>query len=340
MEIMTTENKKMEIGKPAKPLAFDAVIFDIDNVLVDTRTSYLEVIRRTIDIFLTEGKVPFFRPNHKSKPVHILSQQDVNLFKLLGGFNDDWDCCYGLLTYLLSLPLNGHNIQDLRKGIQMKAFIEKVKKRPLGVAGITKMLGRNSQITIERIERIFQEIYLGKALFEKIEKVPARFWMKKGLIHREKLIFRKSLLEKLKEMGAVLGITTGRSRFEAAYALRHFGIESFFDAITTMDEIRNAEADMKQSLRKPHPFSLIRTAEKLGSHRRFLYIGDLPDDILTAKRAKETVNIQAVGFPSFSFDPKITTAEMTKQKVDVLISRPAELLDLVKKGIEVVSAKG
>ena len=44
---------------PVEPRKFDAVLFDIDNVLVDTRRSYLEAIRYTVEIFLTHGDVPF-----------------------------------------------------------------------------------------------------------------------------------------------------------------------------------------------------------------------------------------------------------------------------------------
>ncbi len=265
-------------------IAFGSVVFDIDNVLIDTRTSYLDVIRWTVDIFLTEGKVPFFQPSRQSSKNHILSHQDVAQFKLLGGFNDDWDCCYGLLHYLLQLPVKGHTVPHLKKAMDFKGLGKILKQRPLGVSGIVKKLGRHPYVTIEKISRIFQEIYLGSNLFEKVEGRSPIYWSKKGLIQKEKLIFRKSTLKRLKDLGLKLGITTGRSRFEALYALRRFGISDFFDAITTMDDVRKAEVEAKQSLRKPHPFSLIETVKKLNSKKPSLYIGDLPDDVLTAKR--------------------------------------------------------
>jgi len=43
--------------KKVKGPAYDVVIFDIDNVLVDTRRSYLEAIRWTVELYLTEGSV-------------------------------------------------------------------------------------------------------------------------------------------------------------------------------------------------------------------------------------------------------------------------------------------
>ena len=141
------------------------MIFDIDNVLVDTRRSYLDAIRWTVEIFLTSGSVPLFHLTRMSRQPQLLSACDVQAFKLLGGFNDDWDCCYGLLIYLLSLQVAGHTVESLKKAIDLKAFGETVFRRPLGVSGIVNKLGRNREVTIETISRIFQEVYLGKDIF-------------------------------------------------------------------------------------------------------------------------------------------------------------------------------
>src|SRR3989339_2149460 len=73
----------------------DAIIFDIDNVLVDTRQSYLEAIRIAVELYLTHGPIPFFSRSAGGKFPSLLTPEDVDQFKLLGGFNDDWECCYG-----------------------------------------------------------------------------------------------------------------------------------------------------------------------------------------------------------------------------------------------------
>ena len=312
-----------------RPPAFDAVIFDIDNVLVDTRASYLEAIRWTIDIYLTNSTVPFFRMHKKSNEPQILSLADVEQFKLLGGFNDDWDCCYGLLIYLLSLPVKTRTVEHLCKTVNLKAFAKKAKERPLKVNGIVKLLGNPQAITIERIARIFQEIYLGKDLFKEVEKKRPVFWKKQGLIRKEKLIFKKSMLENLKNAGVQLGIATGRPHFEAVYTLRHFGILELFDAMTTMTDVKKAEQEMKQSLRKPHPYSLIETAKKIGVQKRFLYVGDLPDDLLAAHKARATINIKAAGFPLISANPKQAAAELQKATPDFLLNKKSDLISLV-----------
>jgi len=309
--------------------AFDCVIFDIDNVLVDTRTSYLSAIRWTIEIFLTGSQVPFFHKKSKTSQPSILSREDVDQFKLLGGFNDDWDCCYGLLVYLLTLPVKGHTVEDLKKSMNIKQFVKTTAERPLRVNGIVKKLGRPSAVKIEKIARIFQEIYLGREFFELTERKKATYWKKRGLLLKEKPIFRKSTLERFKNAGIKLGIATGRPRFEALSALKRFQFDEVFDAVTTINEVKIAEAKMKKSLRKPHPYSVIETAKKLKAEKlKCLYVGDLPDDIMAAEKAKEALNIESVGFPWYGATPKETILEMKKAGMDHLIKRPSELVTL------------
>lgn len=319
-------------AKPAKTKIepFDAVIFDIDNVLIDTRESYLEAIRWTIDIFLTDGRVPFFSPSQKMKSPYLISKNDVHNFKLLGGFNDDWDCCYGLLVYLLNLKVKTPTADALKAAINIPAFVKKVKTRPLGVNGIVKMLGRPSAVKIESIENVFQEVYLGKKIYELLNHQKAIHWKKKGLIEKEKLIFRKSTLKKLKEMGVPLGIATGRPRYEALYALKNFEVIEYFDVMTTIDEVRLAEKKAQCSLRKPHPFSVVETAKKIGADHRFVYVGDLPDDVIAAKKAKKDIDIHAIGFPAYAENEKDALKALQTAEPDFILGQPSDLPKLIK----------
>jgi len=311
-------------------LACDAIIFDIDNVLIDTRTSYLDTIRWTVDLFMTEGRVPVVPKAPKMRTPYFLNANDVETFKLLGGFNDDWDCCYGILTYLISIKQGVRSAEELRKRMDFKALTLAVKERPAGVSGIVKHLGRSSLVTIEKIRRIFQEVYLGPQLLMACEKRRPQSWKKRGLIFREKLIFRKPLLEQLKGMGLKLGIATGRSRFEAIYALKRFGVRELFDAITTMDEVKKAEREQGRSLRKPNPFSVFQTAKQLCAKGNCLYIGDLPDDVLAANRAKKEISIRSVGFPAMAHDMAIAKAALQAAGADILIEKAREILQHLK----------
>ncbi len=307
----------------------DAVLFDIDNVLIDTRRSYLDAIRWTVELYLTHGNVPLFHTTRESKKHLLLTSHDVDRFKLLGGFNDDWDCCYGILIYLLSLPLPHKNMTELKKAFHSKALADQIPDRPVGVNGMVKRFGRSSHVTIEKISRIFQEVYLGPEIFEMVERKKAVYWNRKGLIAREKLIFKPDLLDKIKSRGIRLGIATGRSRFEAVFSLKHFGILDYFDEITTIDEVKKAEREQKCSLRKPHPFSLIQTAKKIGAKKTFMYVGDLPDDILAAQRAQSEISIRSVAFPAFTSDPAATERELERIRPDLILKRPRGLLKFV-----------
>jgi HAD superfamily hydrolase (TIGR01548 family) len=315
---------------PVEKVQADAVIFDIDNVLVDTRQSYLEAIRNTVELYLTHGPIPFFSRSNGGKFPSLLTPEDVDQFKLLGGLNDDWDCCYGLLVYLLSLPTKNRTLEALKKSIAIEKFAKSVKQRPLRVSGITALFGRPTTVTIEKVARIFQEVYLGKDIFPRVTMNKMRYWKKRGLIHREKLIFKRPILEKLKSHGLKLGIATGRSLYEASHALKHFGIADLFDAMTTMDDVKKEEREKKESLRKPHPFSLLKTAQALGPKKKFLYVGDLPDDVLAANRAKSHISIRSVAFPMLSSNPFQATKELELVKPDFFIKTPADLFRLLK----------
>ena len=315
-----------------KAPAYTAVIFDIDNVLVNTKHSYLDAIRWTVEIFLTGGNIPYFQKKGKESTPEILTARDVEEFKLLGGFNDDWDTCYGLLIYLLNLPVKGRTVAHLKKAMNLSAFSKSIKTKPLGVNGIVKKFGQVRDVRIEKISRIFQEVYLGKEIFELVEKKRASYWKKRGLIHKEKFVIRRPTLQRLKNSGVALGIATGRSRFEAVFALKHFKVFDLFDVVTTMDEIKKAERTLKKSLRKPNPFSVVETAKKIGLKNKFLYVGDLPDDILAANGAKSKVNIKAVGFPLFANSPKRAIKELEKAGADYVLKQPAKIADLALTG--------
>ena len=141
----------------------------------------------------------------------------------------------------------------------------------------------------------------------------------------EKPIFKKEIFAALKNAGIKLGIATGRPRFEAELVLKRFGILEYFDAMTTMDEVKKAELHAGKSLRKPHPYSLLATAKHLHVTDSLLYIGDLPDDMLAAKQG----GFQAAAFPWYSSETPEGLNEIMKTKPDFLLKQPKHLLKLV-----------
>ncbi len=293
---------------PSRNPRFDIILFDIDNVLIDTRQSYLAAIQKTVEIYLN-------RPG-------VVSTKDIDQFKLLGGFNDDWDCAFGIIAFL-ETSIQGKPIRfgdHRRYRLSLSELAELFPERPLGVEGLLKKL----RVLYERLElpsfpkiaRIFQEVYLGKNF--------------RGLVQKEKLIFPKTLLGKIRKKVRGFGIVTGRNRFEADYALKRFGIRNLFDVLITIDEVKREEKKTGRLLRKPHPWPILEAARRLKkTGLRFLYVGDLPDDILAARGAQKKISIRAAGFPAFTGDPRATLEELKKVKPDFLLKKPADLLSCI-----------
>lgn len=318
---------------------FDAILFDIDNVLVDTRQSYLTAIQKTVEIYL----------NHPG----IVSLKEIDQFKLLGGFNDDWDACFGILTFLQTAiqgkPIRfgdhrrfRHTAWRTRRALwrdrlSISELGELFPERPLGREGLVKRLRtlyeRAEIPSFKKIARIFQEVYLGRKFFGR----KCLFWNAPGLIEKEKLIFPRPLLEKIRKKGVRLGIVTGRNRFEARYALKRFGVFKFFEVLVTIDDVKREEKKRKTPLRKPHPWPILEAARRFrrGRIKRgqapfdFLYVGDLPDDILAANRAKRFVKIKAAAFLGLSRNSDSANLEFKKVKPDFFIKKPADLLKIL-----------
>lgn len=304
----------------------NVVLFDIDGVLVDVRRSYIDSIRKTVSLYLDT----LF--GVKARGRGLLTRADVDDFKLLGGFNNDWDAVYGLLLYFLDLiRRKGRGDRtltqnELRRWKNIPALRNKVPS-PCGIRGMQKSVRGIPLPSYELAKDMFQEIYLGAALFRKLYGRDSLFSPGRGLIHEETPLVPGRILAALRRRGFRLGVVTGRIAFEARYVLRRFGIARHFGAVVTHDDVEREEKRARKPLRKPHPYSLLLCLRKLKA-RSFVYVGDLPDDVKAAHAAKREMPGRALGFV-YGADRK---AEMIRAlrgaRADRILRRPAELLDL------------
>jgi len=283
------------------------IIFDMDGVLIDVSGSYREVVRRTVDVYLRnvlgarelrEGYLPL---------------TDVDRIKKSGGLNNDWDLSYAIINCILKRffdPNNASNIRlftDLASLSDERRIMEDIAailhlldsqelEEGLGTLSLFRLFhdtiaGTPSPFLLNRgdvksgnvVKRIFQELYLGADLFLNIYGEGPVFHTGAGLIDQEKMIPTRQDLDTLTH-SHLLAIATGRPGVEAHHALKHFGISDLFVAVVTEDDVVAEEAKLKVSLRKPHPFSILRCMEKSGSEggTQVYYVGDMPDDILAA----------------------------------------------------------
>jgi HAD superfamily hydrolase (TIGR01548 family) len=339
----------------------DLLIFDMDGVLIDVAGSYRETIRRTVRMYL-ETCLGF------RKGTGRVTKEEVSLFKSAGGFNNDWDLTSGLLLYLVSLsgiPLSAKRkrfftipgvvsylrtqssslprdrISDLRQR-DLSSLIRKVKSAGGGLKGVRKAIGASPERWIygegdlnreNLVKRIFQEVYLGKK-FTSYHHLRPLFYKGDGYYLREKSLIPKSVLSALHRR-LRLGIASGRPRFEAELALKRFGLLSYFDSIVTLDECLKAEkrtlrsAGRRVTFSKPHPYSLLKVIDEIGLTRpRCGYVGDVVDDMLAAKAAREKVPIVAIGFLS-GHQGRTLKASLYKAGADFVIENSKEFLQFI-----------
>jgi HAD superfamily hydrolase (TIGR01548 family) len=344
-------------------MIIDVLIFDMDGVLIDVSRSYRKTIQRTVQIYL-ETCLGLARSQGT-----WITNEDISLFKSVGGFNNDWDLTSGLLLYLLSLsgisPLRKrkrfasmeeilsylktkslrsrpkHALRTERK--HLHSFLERLKSSGGGLRGIRRILGHSWQGWVygagdlekdNLVKRIFQELYLGKQ-FAPFYQLRPIFYRGEGLYKQERLLISKEILSSLRRK-VRMGIASGRPRFEAELALKRFRLRLYFQSVVTLDESMEQEyrifrsTGKKMKCSKPHPYPILKAVEEMGlSHRRCGYVGDVVDDMAAARAAKKHIEMVAVGFVSGHGDRKIMKQSLIKAGADLVIENPKELVHLV-----------
>ncbi|MBI4785480.1 MAG: HAD hydrolase-like protein [Chloroflexi bacterium] len=341
-------------------LEFDMLIFDIDGVLIDVSESYRDVIRQTTQLYLEAamGLSPFAG--------ELVSREDVAAFKLAGGFNNDWDLTTGILKHFIAnleggIPAPAANsqlpktpaeilaylrqaaagvsttVEQLARRKDIAAFARAVGQAGGGLAAVWTILGeRGDHLLFAKgelrgpnlVKRIFEEVYLGEALFAKEYGEPPLVYHGAGLIRRERLIASPAALESLsKRVG--LGIATGRPRSQAVYALETAGILGYFRSLVTHEDMVAEEGRTGQSAGKPHPFTLCEAVRRIAAERvRAAYVGDTLDDVRAANAAKAEMNFVSIGCLAPASDKDAMRREFERVGADVIVNHPDELLDL------------
>jgi phosphoglycolate phosphatase-like HAD superfamily hydrolase len=282
------------------------VIFDMDGVIVDVSESYRESTRRTARTFF-QGAAAY-----DDLPNPLFSLKDLAALKQRGGLNNDWDTTYLVISLLLTqveLPdtLHPEDAWRLHQEIMGRCDLSKLtsflKSHPCPLKTLLQQNHRIQSNFVSRlssgdvgsgnlIKQIFQEIYLGRELFEMIYGTPARMHQGGGLINQERLLIDPRFLELLAEQH-ILAIATGRPKVEAIYALKRFKLHDYFHSVLTLDDCieeenrRFTRKGERIPLSKPHPFMLNAIAQSLtGKVKKNYYIGDMPDDMAAARNAK------------------------------------------------------
>ncbi|WP_121821692.1 TIGR01548 family HAD-type hydrolase [Halostella salina] len=237
----------------------DAVVLDVDGVLVDVADSYRRAIVESIE-HVYDRTIP---------------KAAIQGFKDAGGFNNDWELTDAAALYVLAA---GEGYGD-----SLDAYTDAIAERGGGVdaaeAVVVDALGANAAERVrerwdrERLREVFQQLYLGAELYRAIEGGELDIETA-GFIHDEPTIADASTLDALTERYDV-GVLTGRPAAEASIALERVGLDVPADHRFTMDDWEAG---------KPDPAALVTLAERFDAER-VVFVGDTLDDVRTAVNA-------------------------------------------------------
>ncbi len=257
----------------------DAVIFDVDGVLVEVSDSFRQVISLTVQFY-------FNRILEIPGQERLIRAEETGHFKLAGRFNNDWELAkgvvaQGLLKFLSANGTHPITIERLREIPPLvEDFTAEVKKRGGGLEETIKLvkgkLGESlfrefeSHYKPRLIKKIFMEYYAGPQLCRSFYGFDPKYYRGPGLIEKEQAILDLSLIRKLAESGIPFGILSGRTTEEAAYLFRKTGLDKFLKPEFVITDDGTLPG-------KPDPAGLQLLAKRMGFSNG-IYVGDVPDD--------------------------------------------------------------
>ncbi len=253
----------------------EIIVFDIDGVLIDTSKSFRVAVSRTVQYYMTKvlGYID----------TGILIQpEEVQLFKLAGGFNDDWILSQSAILFFIykalksrfkdtnSIRLSPPSLAEFTKAISYEGDgLSKTRNYLVSLDG-NIFYKAEEKFDKKFIIRIFQEIYAGSKYVKRLYGTEPILGTEEGLWRNEEVILDKTLLPE----DIFYGIYTGRTASETELALELLKLEIPPQAIVTMSS----------SIVKPNPrgLEIIREYYKKNI---LAFVGDSMDDVLTAINA-------------------------------------------------------
>lgn len=265
----------------------EALIFDIDGVLVDASESYRLAVCEAVRFFVQNelGWVVDASP---------LTPDEVDLFKRAGGFNNDWDLTQAAALFLLFKSLK-HGVRRVsalkRLRPSLEEFLAEVSAEGGGLTNAEKVVIDKLELRQRRdlarlwkrrlLVQLAQEFYAGRKWCARLFGFEPQYVdIEAGFLERERTLIDLSLLPK----DMKLGILTGRAKRETRLALERVGLlpiipEEFW--VTDDDPIR-----------KPDPKALTVLMEKLGANCA-IYVGDTIDDLQMVNDYKANMDLNA-----------------------------------------------
>ena len=254
----------------------DAVIFDMDGVLID--------ISRSIRVVNCLA-VPYFLRTVLGWPApdDLLTSADIELFKNAGGFNDDLDLTNALTLFYIAKGREHPSAAPETLNVfqpNLNRFAARIKERGGGIkaaeAIMMEHLTRDDLLAVETdyrkhlIKQVYLEMFAGEHS-ERIYGFAPTLYTGPGYINQDVPLLDLARLP----AGKMLGLQTGRSLEEARFGLEVCGL---LDRIPAANIITQSDG-----FKKPHPGGLTALAKHMGFSTA-VYIGDTWDDLRTVQR--------------------------------------------------------
>ena len=261
-------------AEEVKPV-IDAVVFDMDGVMLDITGSI-----RVVNCLA----VPFYLREVLGWPAQddLLTSADIELFKHAGGFNDDWDLTYALVLHYL---VKGHEHPDDSPATlnvlppKLPRYAAQIKERGGWLRAAEEIcfekLSRQDQDEIEglyqkkKIRQVFQELMAGEHC-ERLYGFPATLYHGPGWINNDRVLLDLAKVPTDKK----LAVQTGRTYEEALFGMEFTKLDTLIPETLVVTK--------RDGFHKPEPGGLALLAERL-NFKNAIYIGDTLDDLRTVR---------------------------------------------------------
>jgi HAD superfamily hydrolase (TIGR01548 family) len=222
-------------------LRYDAVIFDVDGVLIDTSRSFTAAVVDAVRVATESSR---------------FTEIEVQMLKTIRGFNNDWHVAAAGAVWI-------HSAEDM----PFDEFAGLVDQANGGLDGLRQIAGVKLVADLEaKLTRLGQEAYGGITACKRLYGFEPVTIQQPGRWREEIPLLSPEAAQKI---AAKAGIVTGRNvrELELAFQLLVWCLPPEQVACSTMP-----------ALDKPNPTPLLNILDSLGS-KKAIYAGDSRDDL-------------------------------------------------------------
>lgn len=307
----------------------DTAIFDIDGVLLDTSGSFrYSVIAATDALVRVTG-------GFSDAPDPLVTTADVALFKLAGGFNDDWNLTQALTALWMARlrEWRGTPLAERTLAQWAELAAQATRAGQGGLVWLRSVVPASAIPTWEDARWAHDEFYLGaEALRSAFGRAPRYTPDAPGLRQSERSLLTPGTLSALATLGLrKYGIITGRESPYVEWALEVIAPEGMTAALVGAHGPHAHppfDVIVPSSLyAKPDPQALAHALATLDA-RAAVYIGDTADDLDLVLRYRAERQAHAPDLPptlAVSVASGAGVATFRQRGSDITLTQVSEL---------------